>query len=149
MRLDHVGDDGFDLVRQRAAVGVAQHDPARALFVRGLGAGQRVGGIRLVAVEEVLAVEQHLPALGLCRAHAVADRGEVLVECGLERDLDVIVPGLGDEADRLGLGLEQRAEARIVEAERPGRRVMPKAVNVAPISRLSENSCVSVRLAPG
>jgi hypothetical protein len=35
------------------------------------------------------------------------------------------------------------------EVERPGRRTMPKAVNVAFSMRVSENSCVSVGLAPG
>ena len=39
--LHHLADDRFHLVRQRAAVGVAQHDPARALVVGGLGAGER------------------------------------------------------------------------------------------------------------
>ena len=37
-----LGDDALDLVRQRAAVGVAQHDPARAGLVGGRGAGERV-----------------------------------------------------------------------------------------------------------
>ena len=118
--LDHLADDGLDLVRQRAAVGVAQHDPARALLVGGLGAGQRIGRIGLVAVEEMLAVEQHLAAFGLGGLHAVADRGEVFLERGLERDAHVIVPGLGDEADRLGLGVEQRGEPRIVRGRAAG-----------------------------
>ena len=39
--LDDLADDRLDLVRQRAAVGVAQHHPARALLVGGLGAGER------------------------------------------------------------------------------------------------------------
>ena len=86
-RLDHLADDRFDLVRQRAAIGVAQHDPARALVVGRLGAGERELRIGLVAVEEMLAVEQHLAALGLGGAHAVADRGEVFLVRGLERDL--------------------------------------------------------------
>src|SRR5205814_985062 len=67
----------------------------------------------LVAVEEVLAVEQHLAALGLGGAHAVADRGEVLLGRGFERDAHVVVPRLGDEADGVGLGPQQRRETRI------------------------------------
>jgi hypothetical protein len=39
--------------------------------------------------------------------------------------------------------------ARSFEVERPGRRTMPNAVNVALSMRGSENSCVSVGLAPG
>ena len=113
----------FDLVRQRAAVGVAEHDPARALVIGRLGAGERELRIGLVAVEEMLAVEQHLAALGLGGAHAVADRGEVFLERGLERDAHVIVPRFRDEADGVGLGLEQRREPRIVRgrAARPAR----------------------------
>ena len=109
-----LADDLFDLVRQRAAVGVAQHDPARAFVVSGLGAGKRVGRIGLVAVEEMLAIEQHFAALGLGRAHAVADRGEVFLLGGLERDAHVIVPGFGDEADGVGFGRQHRGKPRIV-----------------------------------
>ena len=61
--LHHLADDRLDLVRQRAAIGVAQHHPARARLVRRPGAGERVFGVGLVAVEEVLAVDQHLAAL--------------------------------------------------------------------------------------
>ena len=32
-----LGDDGLDLMRQRAAIGVAEHDPARAGLMRGRG----------------------------------------------------------------------------------------------------------------
>ena len=116
-------DDAFDLVRQRAAIGVAQHDPARAFVVGRLGASQRISGLGLVAVEEMFAVEQHFAALGLGRAHAVADRGEHFFFGGLQRDPHVIVPGFGDEADGVGLRVEQRDEAGIVgrRAARPPR----------------------------
>ena len=43
--LANFADDLFHLVRQRAAIGVAQHDPARAFVVGRLGAGQRISGI--------------------------------------------------------------------------------------------------------
>ena len=99
-----LADDFFNLVRQRAAIGVAKNHPARAFVVRRLGAGQRIGRIGLVAVEEMFAVEQHLTAFGFGRAHAVADRGEILLLGGFERDAHVIVPGFGDEADGVGLG---------------------------------------------
>ena len=118
--LADLADDLLDLVRQRAAVGVAEHDPAGAGIVGGPGAGKRVGRVRLVAVEEMLAVEQHLAALCRGRAHAVADRGEVLLVAGLERDAHVVVPGFGDEADRVGLGGEERGKARIVRRRTAG-----------------------------
>ena len=121
--LADLADDLFHLVRQRAAIGVAEHDPARAFLIGRLGAGERVGGIGLVTVEEMLAVEQHLAAFGLGGAHAVADRGEVLLIGRLQRDAHVIVPGFGDEADGVGFGGKERGEARIVRrrAARPPR----------------------------
>jgi hypothetical protein len=116
--LDDVGDDRLDFVRQRAAVGVAQHDPARARVERGLGDGQRVVAVALVAVEEVLTVDH---ALRTGRAHGgdtFGDAREVLVVGDAEGDADVIVPGLGDEAGSLGptqfYGLQGALEARVV-----------------------------------
>ena len=72
-------DDRLDLLRQRAAIGVAEHHPARAGVVGGLGAGERIVGIGLVAVEEMLAVEQHLLARLARGRHRLADRIEVLL----------------------------------------------------------------------
>ncbi len=62
--LCHLGDDGLDLVRHGAAIGVAQHHPARAGIVGRFGAGQREFRVFLVAVEEMLAVEHDLAAGG-------------------------------------------------------------------------------------
>jgi hypothetical protein len=118
--LDHLADDLFDLVRQGAAVGVAEHHPARAFVVGGLGTGEREAGIRLVPVEEVLAVEQHLAFLAHGRAHAVADRGEVFLRARLERDPHVVIPGFRHEADGVGFGLEQRRESGIVRGRAAG-----------------------------
>ena len=112
--LRDLADDRLDLLGQRAAIGVAEHDPARAGIVGRLGAGERVGRVGLVAVEEVLAVEEHLLARLARRGDRLADPVEVLLLGGLERDADVIVPGLGDEADRVRLRVEERAEAGIV-----------------------------------
>ncbi len=118
--LDHFGNDRFNLVRQRAAIRIAQHHPAGAFVVSGARAGQRIGRIGLVAVEEMLAVEQHFAVARPRRANAVADRGEVFFERGLERDADVVVPGLRHEADRLRVGLQQRGKARIVRRRAAG-----------------------------
>ena len=48
----------------------------------------------------------------------------------------MVIPGLGDEADRVGVRVEQRGEARIVGGRAARPLVMPKAVKVASISRL-------------
>ena len=117
---DDLGHDPFDLLGQRAAIGVAQHDPARAGVIGRLGADERVSRIGLVAVEEMLAIDQRLaPAFddGLRR---LLDRREVLFETDAERDIDVKVPRLRDQADRCDLGGEQRLKAGIV-SERAAR----------------------------
>src|SRR5690606_24957618 len=85
-------DDGADLLRQRAAIGIAQHDPAGAGFIGGPSAGERISRIRLVAVEEMLAVDHRLAPGADCGRHTVANRGEVLLIGRLQRNADVIVP---------------------------------------------------------
>ena len=44
----------------------------------------------------------------------IADRFDILFQRRAEGDAHVIVPGLGDESDDLGIGFEQRGDARIV-----------------------------------
>ena len=100
--LGDLGDDALDLVRQRAAVGVAQHDPARAGLVGGARHGERIVAVALVAVEEVLAVDHRLALRLDDRLHRLLERLEVLLVGDAERDAHVIVPRLGDEADRVG-----------------------------------------------
>jgi hypothetical protein len=80
----------------------------------------------------MLAIDSTSRPLALAARTLLADRGEIFLERGLECHPHMIVPGLGDEADGVGLGVEQRAfNPGSFETERPGRRVMPKAVNVA------------------
>ena len=55
-----------DLLGQRAAVGVAEHDRARAGFGRGADRLTRIFGIGLPAVEEVLGIVDDFAAW-LCR----------------------------------------------------------------------------------
>ena len=98
--LDDLADDALDLVRQRAAIGVAEHDPARAGALRRLHAVQRIGRVGLVAVEEMLGVEHRL---ALAR-YGQAPRSPRSSRCSrdaldAERDLDMEIPGLADDAD--------------------------------------------------
>ena len=110
----HVGDDRLDLVRQRAAVGVAQHHVAGALHHGGLERTQRELGVVLVAVEEVLHVDHHLPAGAVQEGHRVGDHRLALVQRGLQRLEHVVVPALGDDAHRRGVGVEQVAQRGVV-----------------------------------
>ncbi len=57
---DHLADDPLHLMRQGAAIGVAEHEPARAGPLGGLEAIEGIAGIGLVAVEEMLGVEHRL-----------------------------------------------------------------------------------------
>ena len=122
----------LDFMRQRAAIGVAEHDPAGTLLVGGARAGKRERRIGLVAVEEMLAVEQDLTALGARGAHAVPDGGDVFFGRGLERNADMIIRRFGNKTNRRPCASSSASRPGSFEAERPGRRVMPKAVNVAP-----------------
>ena len=111
---DHGAHDPLHLVGQRAAVRVAKHDPASAGVKRDLDAGERVVGIGLVAVEKVLAVEHRLPTGGGRRGDRLGDRIQVLLVGAAERQPHMEVPGLADEADRVGIGLEEVLQAGVV-----------------------------------
>ena len=112
--LAHVRDDTRDLVRQRAAVGVAQHDPACPGLVGGRRHRQRIGAIGLVAVEEVLAVEHGLAVAPHYGFDRLGDPLQVLLVGNAERHPDVVVPSLRNETDGAGMRLQGRLEARVV-----------------------------------
>ena len=145
-----LADDALDLVRQRAAIGVAEHDPARAGLVGGPGAGQRIVGIGLVAVEEMLAVEHRLAARAR-RPRATLSRIalEVLLQRAAERDVDVVVPALATKQIASASASSRAARPGSLAAERPARLVMPKAVKRAALRALRSKKSVSSGLAPG
>ena len=62
----------------------------------------------------MLAIDHRLAAGGDRRLHAFGDAFEIFLERAAERDMDMVVPGLGDKDDRVGVGGEKRREARIV-----------------------------------
>ena len=55
----------------------------------------------------MFAIEQHLSAFRFGGAYALADRKQVLLLRCLQSDLDVVVPGLGNKADGVGVRIEQ------------------------------------------
>ena len=118
-----LGYDAIDLVRQGAAVGIAQHDPARAGVVGGLQAVQGEFRVGLVAVEEMLGVEHNLVEPPARQRDALADHGDIFLERRLEGDIDMKVPGLADHADGSRLRRQDGGQARIVlgAASRPAR----------------------------
>ncbi len=80
-----LADDPLHLVRQRAAVGVAQHEDLCTLGGGGLEHAEGVLGVGLVAVEEVLGVEEDAQALAAQEPDGVADHGDALVEGRAQR----------------------------------------------------------------
>ncbi len=118
--LHHLSDDGLDLMRHGAAIGVAQHHPARAGIVSRLRTSQREFRIFLVAVEEMLAVEHHFAAGLLRRLHAVTDRGKIFLVGGLERHAHLIGRRLRDKTDRVRFGFQERRQTRIVRGRAAG-----------------------------
>src|SRR5580704_1748519 len=117
--------------------------------MRGASAAQGVSRIRLVTVEKMLAIDHRFPAGFNRRFHAERDALEIFIERAGERDMHMIIPGLGDKDDRVGVRGEQSYDAWIVLGRSSGRLVMPKAAKRAPIAGLRSKNFVSTGLAPG
>ena len=82
-----------------------KNDPARARVIRRFRTMQRIDRIGLIAVEEMLAVDQRLAPGAADRLDRGGDGFEVLFARDAERNLDVIVPGLRHEAHGIRAGL--------------------------------------------
>lgn len=131
-RGDHFGGDAADLGGQRAAVGVAEDDPARPGFKGGFQAGQGIAGVGAVAVEEMLGVEQRLAAFGDEMADGGSDGLAVLVESDVEGGGGLWKSWVLPTRQTAGVfAFRTAARTSSFSAERPTRRVMPKAVRVA------------------
>ena len=109
-----VGEDGHHLVGQRAAVGVAQDQRPGARLARGPQRVQRIGPVRLVAVEVVLRVVDHLPAALGQERHGLRHHVQVLRRRGAQHLGHVQQPALAEDRDHGGLGRRQLAQVRVV-----------------------------------
>ena len=103
-----------DLIRQRAAVGVAQHDARGAGLGGGAETGRGVGRILLPAVDGVLAVVDDLAAVGLQERHSVGDHREVLLGRAAQHLADVEGGGLTVDGHDRGLDLEEAADLGVL-----------------------------------
>ena len=101
------------LVRQRPAVGVAQHDAIGAGLRRGQEGQESVLGTGAVAVEEVLGVVDHLAAGLLQEPHAVGDHRQVLLELRAQRLAHVVVPGLAENRHPRRAGRQEGQQALV------------------------------------
>ena len=115
------GDAGFhrvadlhDFGRQRAAVGVAEHEAGGAAFRRGFEGGQRVLGRVLVAVEKMLGVIHHLAAVFHQMGHRVADHRAVFLHRGAQDFGDLHFPAFAENRDHRRLRFEQQAHLGVV-----------------------------------
>ena len=77
--LHHARDNVAELVDHRAAVGIAEGEVARSAPERRRQRAQRVVGIRLVAVEKMLRVVDHLAPRPHQMAGRVLDHREILL----------------------------------------------------------------------
>ena len=110
----HAGYGVAELGREHAAVGVAQRDDVGAGRRGGPDDLQRVGRIGLVAVEEVLGVEEDPLAVAAQVGDGVGDHLEVLLERGLQGEQDVPVVTLRDESHDRRARLAQRGDLGVI-----------------------------------
>ena len=148
--LHDLADDLLHLVRQRAAIGVAEHDPARAFVVGRLGAGERIVAgwpcSRRRNARSRAAPRGPSPwPRARCRG---SRRGFPRRWSPARRARDSPRTWRRSRWRRPWPRAAPRGPGSF-EAERPGRRVMPKAVKVASSLRSCANNSVSVGLAPG
>jgi hypothetical protein len=109
-----VGDDPAHAHRQHAAVGVAQDADLGAGGERRPQHLDAVVGVGGVPVEEVLAVDEHPPAVADEERDGVTHHREVLLERRPQCLAHVPDVGLGDQADHRRLGLQQGAHLGVV-----------------------------------
>ena len=103
-----------ELVREHAAVGVAQGYDVRAGGRGGPDDLERVARVGLVAVEEVLGVQEHPLSFAPEVGDRVRDHGQVLFEGGPQGEQDVPVVTLGDQGHDRRARFAQRGDQGVV-----------------------------------
>ena len=110
----HAGDDAVDSARQHPAVGVAQHANLGTCISGNFEQRHAVLGIALVAIEEMLTVDEHSTAVGNQVAHGVANHREVLIKRRMECVADMADVTLCNQRDDGGLGSQQGSDLLVV-----------------------------------
>ena len=106
--------DGGDLVRQAAAVGIAQHHKIGAGLFRGLPGGEGVFGVQLVAVETMFGVINDELAVVFEEFDGVGDHGQVFLRRATQDFPDVQHGGLAENGDDRRGSLDQEAHLVIL-----------------------------------
>ena len=109
----------LDLVRQRAAIRVTQHNPPRTRLIRRDSNRQCIFRIGLVPVKEMLAIEHHLASAPMHRRDTVRNRVEIFLERAPQRHMHLIIPRLADKTNRIACRIKQRGNARIIRGRTP------------------------------
>ena len=118
--------------------------------MRRADAVERVSGIGLVAVEEMFGIEQRLAAFRGDGRNRFRDDIDIFVARDFQRDIDMEIPGLADETNRVGLCVQHGGKSRIVGGAAAGplghaEGGEPRACERRPLGK----EVVSVGLAPG
>ncbi len=106
--LRHLFNDVVDFMRQGAAIGVAQHDPARAGLIGGHRTGQGEVGIGLEPVEEMFRIVHRLAAAFDRKRNGIADHRDVFLVTDFQRDIDMEIPRFADQTGGIGLRVQDR-----------------------------------------
>src|SRR5690606_16380185 len=102
------------LVREPAAVGIAENHPGGSPPHGGLQGLERVLPVREVPVEKVLRVVDHVHAVKAQERDALFDHPQVLVQGGPEGIRHVKRPGLAENGGHLGARPDQRLQVFVV-----------------------------------
>ena len=108
-----VRDDVLRVLREHAAVRIAQAHGLRPALDGRLRRAHRKGAVVEEAVEEMLGVEDHAPAVFREEAHALADHAQVFVLGRLEHVVHVEAPALAEHHAGFGAALEQGAQVPV------------------------------------
>ena len=111
---EHVPYDPVHLVGQRAAVGVAQHQGLGSCFFCRLQDPHGEFGVGLVAVKEVLGIQEDPEIVRSQEGDRVGHHGDGLVEGGPQRVDHVHLRRLGHDADGFGLRVDHVAQRLVV-----------------------------------
>ena len=111
-------DHLFHLEGKRAAVRLAEIDGVGAGLACRAHARERVVGISLVAVEEVLGVEHHSEPVGLQISDRVGDHAQVFLERGLQCARDLGIPRFPDDGRHRSAALDEIGEPLVLVGRR-------------------------------
>ncbi len=98
--VNHRRDDLRHLMGQHTAIGITQHDPARASIIGGMNGLQRVIGVRLIAVKEVFGIKQPFTPLPLDMGKAGGHVFDVILKADAKGGRHMEIMRLAHQTDR-------------------------------------------------